>query len=565
MPPAAATLELAGIPAWQAAVLARRAVTDAASAAAFLLPALDQLHDPFLLAGMAAAVERLHLARTRHERVAVVGDYDADGVTSTALLVALLRACGVAADAVLPHRLREGYGFQPLHVERAQELGCSLIVTVDCGTTAFAGAETASAAGIDLIVTDHHLPDGELPAGVLLVNPRQPGCEYPFRDLAGVGLALKLAQAFALRCEKTVELAALLRIACVGTVADMVPLLGENRVIAALGLAAFEQTRSHGLKALLRKARIQPPLSADDIGFRIGPRLNAAGRLGSAHEALELLLTRDPERAEVLAEVLERANRQRQTEEARVVEEARAMFGADTAGTPLPPILVGWGESWHPGVVGIAAGRLAREFSRPTVLLALRDGTATGSGRSVPGIHLHEFLQAWSPRLLRFGGHAQAIGLSAEVAGLAALRDEWIAAAADWPTALLAPQREYELELTAESADRDLLLELERLAPFGQGNPTPLARVGPLRLRSAPRLFGNGHLSAHAFGDAGGQVEILGWGWASRQDLLGGCFEILAYVERDRRHRGVVLRGVDVRPWSKSAAAAQPAGLDASG
>ncbi len=544
VPESAAVLVAAGWPAWQAALLARRDVLDAAAARAFLEPGIAQLHDPQLLFGMPQAVERLMQARAAAERVAVVGDYDADGVTSTALLVALLRACGLAAEPVLPHRLREGYGFQPLHVERASELGCSLIVTVDCGTTAFAGAESARAAGIDLIVTDHHLPSGALPEGVLLVNPRQPGCEYPFRDLAGVGLALKLGQAFAARCGKEVPLAALLRVACLGTIADMVPLRGENRVIAALGLRALSETRSLGLRALLERARIREPISADDIGFRIGPRLNAAGRLGSALEALELLLTRDPLRAAELADLLETANRQRQAEEARVVDEARALCAPE--GAALPPILVGWSEAWHPGVVGIAAGRLAREFRRPTLLLAVRDGVATGSGRSVPQVHLHDFLQTWAGELLRFGGHAQAIGLSVAADRLADLRATW-SAAASWGDSLGEPAREYELACSPAEIDEALLAALERMAPHGQGNPQPIARVGPLQVRATPRLFGTGHLAAIATGPDGSRVEILGWGWAVHKDLLRQPFEMLAHVERDRRHRGVVLRGVDLR------------------
>jgi single-stranded-DNA-specific exonuclease len=544
VPESAAALVAAGWPAWQAALLARRDVRDAEAARAFLNPDASQLHAPQLLFGMPEAIERLLRARAGAERVAVVGDYDADGVTSTALLVALLRACGLTTEPVLPHRLREGYGFQPLHVERARELGCTLIVTVDCGTTAFAGAESARAAGIDLIVTDHHLPAGALPEGVLLVNPRQPGCEYPFRDLAGVGLALKLGQAFAARCGKEVSLAALLRIACLGTVADMVPLRGENRVIAALGLRALGETRSLGLRALLERARIREPISADDIGFRIGPRLNAAGRLGSALEALELLLTRDPRRAAELADLLEAANRKRQAEEARVVDEARALCAPD--GIDLPPILVGWSEAWHPGVVGIAAGRLAREYRRPTLLLAVREGVATGSGRSVPQVHLHDFLQSWSGDLLRFGGHAQAIGLSVVADRLPGLRDQW-SSAAWWAGDLAAPAREYELACSAGDIDEALLAALESMAPYGQGNPQPVARVGPLQVRSTPRIFGDGHLAAIATGPDGSRVEILGWGWAAHRELLRQPFEILAHVERDRRHRTVVLRGVDLR------------------
>jgi single-stranded-DNA-specific exonuclease len=238
------------------------------------------------------------------------------------------------------------------------------------------------------------------------------------------------------------------------------------------------------------------------------------------------------------------ANRSRQAEEARVVDEARALCAPE--GSALPPILVGWSEAWHPGVVGIAAGRLAREFRRPTVLLAVRDGVATGSGRSVPQVHLHDFLLAWSDSLTRFGGHAQAIGLSVAAERLPELRDAW-ASAATWGDTLGLPAREYELTCAAGEIDEALLTALERMAPYGQGNPQPLARVGPLQVRSLPRLFGDGHLAAIATGDGGARVEILGWGWAGHSEMLRRPFELLAHIERDRRHRGVVLRGVDLR------------------
>ncbi|HEV7518640.1 MAG TPA: DHH family phosphoesterase, partial [Thermoanaerobaculia bacterium] len=351
-----------------AALLARRGVTDRAGVERYLKPAADQLLDPFLLAGMDAAVARLRAARDRGEEVAIVGDYDVDGVTSTALLLAAFGACGIKARAILPHRLEEGYGFQPVHVERARAAGCRLIVTADCGSSSAAAAEAALAHGIEVLVTDHHIPGCELPPAVLQINPRQAHCSYPFPDLAAVGLALKLALALLQAVGKKVDLDALLRIACLGTIADLVPLHGENRVIAALGLAALPRTRSEGLKALIRQAGMKPPFTAADVGFRIGPRINAAGRLDTPEQALELLLTRDPKRAALLALELDAWNRQRQAEEMRVVEEATALVAARR---PLPPVLVVWKRGWHKGVVGVAAGRLARDFHRPALLLAV--------------------------------------------------------------------------------------------------------------------------------------------------------------------------------------------------
>jgi single-stranded-DNA-specific exonuclease len=544
-PAAAATLEAAGFPAWLAAVLARRGVEDAGQAEAFLHPSRDQLHDPFLLAGMEGAVERLLAARAAGCKVAVVGDYDVDGVTATALLLAVMRACGLEAEAVLPHRMREGYGFQAVHVERARERGCSLIVTVDCGATSVAAAEAALAAGLEVVITDHHLPGTPLPPGVALINPRQARCAYPYPDLAGVGLALKLGLALAARCGRPIDLDALLRVACLGTIADLAPLTGENRVIAALGLRGLAGARSAGLRALLRQAGVEPPVSAADVGFRLGPRLNAAGRLDSAESALELLLCRDPERAAALAAELDLRNRERRAEEARVVEEARQRA---LARQPLPPLIVEWAATWHRGVVGIAAGRLARELARPVVLLAVSDGVATGSGRSIPGVHLHDFLARWEGDLERFGGHAQAVGLTVDAAQLDRLRRLWEEAAEEFADRVGQQAHHYELELAAEQIDEPLLSRLGALVPHGQGNPEPLARIGPLTLAGPPRLFGNGHLSARARGSGGGSIRLLGWGWAERPEALTATFEVLGHVERDRFDGAPVVRLRDARP-----------------
>lgn len=555
VPPAAALLAAGGVPPRLAPLLARRGIADGEAARRFLAPSLDQLHDPLRLHGMAAAVERLGRACRDAEPVAVVGDYDVDGVTATALLAAVLGACGIAVHPVLPHRLREGYGFQPVHVERAAALGCRLIVTVDCGTASAEAAAEAARRGIDVVITDHHLPGEALPAGALLVNPRQELCDYPFPSLAGVGLALKLALAFAASVDRRIDPLRLLRIACLGTIADLVPLVDENRVIAALGLAALADTPSPGLRALFRRAGIEAPFRADDVAFRIGPRINAAGRLDDAHGALDLLLSRDAARCEALAEALDGLNRERQEEERRVVEEARELIVAE--GRPMAHLLVAWKAGWHRGVLGIAAGRLARELHRPTVLLALDDDEAVGSGRSVPGIALHDFLAGWRSELARFGGHDQAIGLTVDLAGggaerLERLREAWEEAAASWPADRLAPRLEVELELEPRQVDGRLLAELGRLEPHGQGNPQPLLRVGPLRLAAPPRPFGRGHLSAIAVGTDGGRLRLVGWRWQERAADLeggaGGLFEAAGHLEHDRYAGAPRLRLVDARP-----------------
>lgn len=549
MPAAALRLASEGdFPEWWARLLARRGVEDSPTARAFLDPHESDLFDPFGLAGMTSAVARLLAARDRSETVVIVGDYDVDGITGTALLLAVLRHCGLKVEAILPHRLRDGYGFQPVHVDRAAELGARVIVTVDCGTTAIAAATAALAADIDVIVTDHHRPAEALPAGVIHINPLQDGCQYPFRFLSGVGLALKLAQAMVLRStDRAAELAPLLRVACLGTIADLVPLVGENRVIAALGLRELPRTRSVGLQALMRQAGVHSPLTAADVGFRLGPRINAVGRLDDPTQALDLLLSKDAVKAEAMAAEIERWNRERQDEEARVVAEARNEIVS--RGEPLAPFLLAWNENWHRGVVGIAAGRLAREFHRPTVLLAVAGDEATGSGRSITGLDLHAFIEPFRDQLVRFGGHAQAIGLTAPTAGLPELRRCWEqAAAAEFSAELLERTYEYELELEPMAVRPSLPAELARLEPHGPGNPRPLARIGPLQLSGPPRHFGRGHLSAVAHGPSGGEVHLLGWGWGEREGDLGGRFEVLGHIEEDRYRGGPVVRLVDSRP-----------------
>ncbi|HVS14481.1 MAG TPA: single-stranded-DNA-specific exonuclease RecJ [Thermoanaerobaculia bacterium] len=548
--PATDALRAAGYSSILAPLLARRGATDPEAARRFLDPRPDHLHDPFALAGMEQAVARLQHAMRHGERVAIVGDYDVDGVSGTALLAAVFRACGLDTEVLLPHRMIDGYGFQPVHAERAGELGCRLIVTVDCGTSSAAAIESALAAGIEVVVTDHHLPPDDFPAAAIQVNPRQPGCRYPFPELSGVGLSLKLATALLLRVGRPVPLASLLRIACLGTIADLVPLAGENRVIAALGLRALAETRSEGLRALMRVAGVKPPLTAADVGFRLGPRINATGRLDTAERALELFLTRDPARADELACELDALNRERQHEERRVVEEAMALF-AELA--TLPGILVGWSPEWHRGVVGIAAGRLAQHFHRPAVLLAVEGPTATGSGRSLPGIHLHGFFDRWRSELLKFGGHAAAIGLTVEAARLGALREAWCREAT-WDEEVLTRRYEYEIDLRAAAGfDVSLYAEVARLEPFGPDNPAPLVRVGPLRLLGEPRFFGNGHLSAIAVGEDGARVRLVGWSWGPRADLLGDRFEALGRLDWDDWVSAPALRLVDARPASNDA------------
>lgn len=544
-----------------AAPLARRGVGTPSEADAFLTPHRRGLHDPFLLHGMEEAVERLRRACRDRRTVAVVGDYDVDGVSACALLTAVLRALDAEVVPILPNRLTEGYGFQTLQVEKAHRAGASLIVTVDCGTTSTGAVLAAIERGIDVIVTDHHVAGGDFPSQAIQINPLQDDCSYPFRHLCGAGLAFKLAQGLLRRSGRDEPLAALLRIACLGTIADVVPLVGENRVIAALGLRALSQARSPGLRALMRVARVAGAVSSTEVAFRLGPRMNAAGRLADAGLALQLLLTRDSAEAERLAGELDALNRNRQAEERRVVKQATEIFaGRD----PLPGILVAWSPEWHRGVVGIAAGRLAREFHRPVILLGVDGDTGTGSGRSIPHLDLHSFVAGFRHRTTRFGGHPQAIGLSVAVSELPDLRDA-MEETAEWPPDLLVRRRRYELELSAEQIGTGLYEELARLEPHGEGNRRPLIRLGPLERVGPLREFGEDHVklrvrTARGGGaGAGRPVWLLGWGFKDRAASLDGSFEVLGALEWDSYQGGPVVRIEDARRIAQAPERRMPA------
>ncbi len=547
-PGAAGTLAEAGY-GLLSAPLARRGVSTPSEADAFLAPHRRGLHDPFLLHGMEEAVERLRRACRDGATVAVVGDYDVDGVTACALLTAVSRALGAKVVPILPKRLTEGYGFEVLQVDKAHRAGASLIVTVDCGTTSGGAVLAAIERGIDVIVTDHHVVGSDFPSQAIQINPLQDDCDYPFRHLCGAGLAFKLAQGVLRRSGRAEPLAALLRVACLGTIADVVPLVGENRVIAALGLRALSEARSPGLRALKRVARVRGSVSSTEVAFRLGPRINAAGRLADAELALRLLLTTDSTEADRLAGELDALNRNRQAEERRVVRQAAEFFAARD---PLPGVLVAWSPEWHRGVVGIAAGRLARDLHRPVILLGVDGDTGTGSGRSIPDLDLHSFVAGFQDRTIRFGGHPQAIGLSVAVSELPDLRSA-MEEAAEWPPEILVRRRQYELELSAGQIGSELYAELARLEPHGEANRRPLIRLGPLERAGPLREFGEDHvkLRVRAAGDGGSEgsrpVWLLGWGWKGRAASLDGRFEVLGALEWDSYQGGPVVRIEDAR------------------
>jgi single-stranded-DNA-specific exonuclease len=557
-PRAPSLAQEAGISEVLAGLLLRRGVSTAEEAGRFLEPEAQGLHEPSGLLGADDAADLLVSTARRGGRVVVFGDYDVDGVTAVAQLRAALSRVGADAAAFIPHRLRDGYGLKPDTVRRVlSELSPAAIVTVDCGITAVEGVAVARAAGVEVIVTDHHLVPDELPAGAIVVNPKQPGCSYPEKELAACGIALKIAEAIARRGGVSLSRESLLRAACLGTIADLVPLTGENRVIAAAGLAALARARAPGLRALLAEAGLPPGTapSSEEVAFRIAPRLNAAGRLDSALLALSLFEERDAGRAAAAARALSLRNADRQALERRVVAGARERIEADSepGGAAL---IVEADASWHRGVLGIAASRLAREYHRPVLLFGLDGEKASGSGRSIPGVSLHSLLTQLRHHFLDFGGHSQAVGASLPMERFAEFKaDARALFSSSVPAEALTRHEVAEIELPLESVHGACVDELSRLEPHGSGNPRPtfLARGvragGPLKAVGSRGLRGRLRRS-------GGDLPCVAWdpGAHLAESASGGKpFDIQYRVVAPRRGYGLEVEILASRPSERAA------------
>ena len=509
------------LPTALATLLLCRGLDTPEAALRFLEPCTDHLHEPSLMRGLPEAVNRLQAALRDREPILIYGDYDVDGTVATVLLkTALERAAlslGVTADVRyhIPHRIREGYGMREARIADAATEGVRLVVSVDTGIRAFAAADEAARSGLDLIVTDHHLPDSRgVPNAVAVLNPNQPGCPYPCKELCGAAVAFKLAQAVLeasardagdLARLRSKTLPSFLKLLAIATVADSVPLTGENRVIASLGLAALRNPAQGGLRSLMELAGIDltRPVSASDVGFRIGPRINAAGRMDIASDVVEMFLTRDQAVARALAEKLHSLNDDRRATEARALKEIEGLL-AGLASRPegLAGCLVlddSAETPWHRGVVGILASRVVDRTGRPALVLTHEDGQAHGSGRSVPGFHLLDALtaaheQSGTPLFSRFGGHAHAVGfaLPSEHVPELRLRLESLAVA----LAAAAPDLSIPCDVRVHLRDLDaaFFAGYGRLEPFGNGNPEPVFHATGLRLATPVRIIAERHL-----------------------------------------------------------------------
>ncbi|HEV7387082.1 MAG TPA: single-stranded-DNA-specific exonuclease RecJ [Gemmatimonadaceae bacterium] len=512
-----------------------RGYVTAEEAKQFLRPKLDRLHDPMQFLSMDKAVSRLARAVREKELVFIHGDYDVDGISSTTLLTRVIRWLGGEATPFIPRRIEDGYDLSDAGVDAALAAGAKVVVTCDCGTGAVAPIARLCQAGVDVIVTDHHLPSGELPDCIAVLNPKRSGCGYPDKDLAAVGVTFKLAMALAHELGANENFVwAMLDLVALATVADVAPLRGENRVFVRYGLKMLAETRNIGMRALLRASGLDGrELTAGRIGFILAPRLNAAGRLGHAIRGVQLLLTENEHEANVIARELEELNHRRQEIDRATLEQARERVLAMNLDEQYSIVLAD--ESWHPGVVGIVASRLVEEFGRPTVLIALSGEQGKGSGRSIPKFDLHGALGKSREHLIRYGGHRAAAGVTIardKVADFAARFNE-VARSLLTPADLV-PEIRVDLEVSIEGLDGRIESLFRHFEPFGIGNPTPVLLARNVTIARPPRLVGQDGLKLVL--DTGtGSLDALGWGLATRAPELqaGTKVDIAFRLERD--------------------------------
>jgi single-stranded-DNA-specific exonuclease len=538
-----------------AELLAARGCKDAEQARRFLNPALTDLHSPAALRDMETGVDRLLRAIRERERIEIHGDYDVDGTTSTVILKTAIEMAGGQCTFCIPHRLRDGYGIQLAAIERAAETGVALIVSVDTGIRAGAIVRRAGELGIDVIVTDHHLPEENLPPAVAVINPNRADCSYPNKGLCGVGVAFKLVEALLSRLDWDPGklrrvLDSFLKLAAIGTVADVVPLTGENRAIVKHGLAGLRTVNNPGLRALLDTAGIEAGVapSARQVGFQIAPRINAAGRMASADSVVELFFTRDTARAREIAEELQRLNSSRQAEEAGIIEEILSFCEREQV-SQGQYALVFSGAGWHRGVLGIVASRLVERFHRPVFVLGEDNGEAAGSGRSIPGFHLLDALDAARGLFQKYGGHSHAAGLTMPAGNVGAFRERLNEHAQGCLTEEdLAPSLEIDVRIGLGDLDDRFYEEMRSLEPHGAGNRAPIFAAFDLEVVGEPRLMKERHVRVNLRG-AGRQVTFKGFNFGSRvaEFARGTRLDAAFSIEEDSYNGGWAAILKDVR------------------
>lgn len=550
-----------GIPSLVARLLVLRGYADPASAAGFLRPALGHLHNPFLMRDVDIAVARLKQAIARKEKVLIYGDYDVDGTMATVVLLTALRSLGAAAEAYIPDRQADGYGMRAAVMERVTQEGFRVVISVDNGIREHEALSRAQELGIDCIVTDHHLPGPTLPPARAILNPHHPACAYPDKNLSGVGVAFKLAQALLGASLSEKALRSYLKLVAIGSIADVVPLRGENRSMAYFGLAALSESAvlrvqdspgRMGLHALLAVAGLEgKTISAGDVAFRIAPRLNAAGRMMTARDVVDLFTQCDLTQAQTIAGRLEMLNRTRQRLEEAILAEI-AGGEDDVAPRQERFSLVFSGKGWHRGVIGIVAQRMVDLHHRPALVIAIEDGVGYGSGRSISGFHLLNALSQSKELFTRFGGHASAAGFTIPASNIPVLEEALERHARSALTASdLEPALRVDAAINLDEVTWQLFRHLKQLEPFGCGNPTPVFAT-KVEFRSPPRVFKEKHLKV-TVRQAGRSYDALGWGMAHKAPSMAGQGEI-AFTLAESNYQGeenleLILK--DVRPLQR--------------
>lgn len=496
------------------ALLISRGYQDAEAANAFLNPSLSQLHEPFLLKGLRPAVERILRAVENDEKILIWGDYDVDGTTGTAVLRRALQLIGARTVFYIPHRFTEGYGINTERLKQYQAEGCSLVVTVDTGIRSFEPLEWAQANGLDIIITDHHLPDGETgnPPAVAVINPNQEGCQYPDKNLAGVGVAFKLAHALLREKGKESLIKGFLKVVAIGTIADVMKLTGENRAIVALGLRDLPSARNHGLRALMEVASLSDEMTVYDIGFRIAPRINAAGRMEKAQYVIELLEAENAESARALAQKLDECNRVRQQVQKDIAEKALLEYEVKGASRRQKHIAVIAGENWHQGVIGLASSKVTDTLYRPSLVISIKNGEGKGSGRSIEGFHLLDALDSCRDLFTKYGGHAAACGFTLPRENIAELRrriNEY--AAENMPDEILTPCVKIDANVSTRSLSLEFVEQIKCLEPFGCGNPKPIFATSGLILTEDPRVMREKHLRLNLADSEKRRFQAVWW------------------------------------------------------
>jgi len=522
-----------------AALLISRGCADESAARKFLKPSKDQLHDPYLMKGVREAVTRLLRAIDAGEPILVYGDYDVDGTTGTAVLLRALNLLGARTGFHVPHRFTEGYGIQQPALEKAWAEGYKLVISVDCGIRAHEPLYWARDNGLDVIITDHHLPDeGEgVPPAFAVLNPNQEGCTYPDKNLAGVGVAFKLVHALFRERDRESQVDAFLKIVAIGTVADVAKLTGENRAIVALGLHDLAKATNPGLRALMEVCGCGDGagMTAYDIGFRLGPRINAAGRMDAARAVVELFSTRDHAEAKRLATRLDTRNQERQEVQRQIVELAMKELETVSQDPANSYVAVIAGEGWHRGVIGIAASKIAERINRPCIVLSIEDNIAHGSARSIEPYHLLNGLTSCADLFEKFGGHSHAAGITLGRNRIDELRRRLNQhAAAHLTEEDLEPCLFVDAELPTEEISFELVAQLKDLEPYGAGNPRPSFLAHNLCIIAEPRLIGERHLKMNVRGPQGRPLETIWWHGADKAATLKNGAEMVYTVETNK-------------------------------